>query len=153
MTIWRNLWCLHAGKKLILSFTFSLRYCKLVILGTSGMPGYAHPNWYWHLVENFRVYLQPKNQLHPPHFPWDIAMINLLFWVIRACLATHSQWYYQLAENFMFICVSKINFIVYFFLGILHFKESCNLIGQHSILAYKSRTRIFPDMGLMVKYQ
>ena len=66
---------------------------------------------------------------------------------------TQPKWYYQLVENFMFICMSKINFIVYFFLGIFHFKESYNLIGQHSILAYKSRTRIFPDMGLMVKYQ
>ena len=36
---------------------------KLVILGTLGMPGYANPKWYYQLVENFRVYLQAKNQL------------------------------------------------------------------------------------------
>ena len=32
----------------------------------------------------------------------------------------------------MFICIPKINFIIQFFLEILHSKESCNLIGwQH----------------------
>ena len=32
----------------------------------------------------------------------------------------------------LFICMQKINFIIPFFLTILHFKESCNLIGwQH----------------------
>ena len=30
----------------------------------------------------------------------------------------------------MFICMQKINFIIHFFLTILHFKEFCNLIGQ-----------------------
>ena len=29
----------------------------------------------------------------------------------------------------MFICMPKINFIIHFFLEVLHFKESCNLIG------------------------
>ena len=37
---------------------------KLVFLGDSGMPGYVHPKLYNHLVENFCVYLQAKNQLH-----------------------------------------------------------------------------------------
>ena len=30
----------------------------------------------------------------------------------------------------MFICMLKINILIHFFLTILHFKESCNLIGQ-----------------------
>ena len=30
----------------------------------------------------------------------------------------------------MFLCMPKINFIIYFFLEILHFKEPCSLIGQ-----------------------
>ena len=30
----------------------------------------------------------------------------------------------------MFICKQKINLIYLIFLQILHFKESCNLIGQ-----------------------
>ena len=48
----------------------------------------------------------------------------------------------------MFICMPKINFIIHFFLEILHFKESCNLIDRH----HNSRTRISSDMGLMVRY-
>ena len=32
-------------------------YCKLFIFGASGMPGYAHPKWYYQLVESFRIYL------------------------------------------------------------------------------------------------
>ena len=45
----------------------------------------------------------------------------------------------------MFICMPKINFMVLFFLEILHFKKSCNLIGwQHF--------GPLPVMGLVVKY-
>ena len=56
-------------------FEILQRYCKFVILGTLGMPGYAHPKWYYRLVENFRVYLQTKIQLHPLRFGWDIAKL------------------------------------------------------------------------------
>ena len=58
------------------------RYCKLLILDTLGMYGYANPN----------------------------DKINL-------------------QKTLMSICMPKLNFIIHFFLGILHFKESCNLIG------------------------
>ena len=36
----------------------------------------------------------------------------------------------------MFICTLKIHSIILFFLKILHFKESCNLIGQHHFGPY-----------------
>ena len=36
----------------------------------------------------------------------------------------------------MFICMPKINFIIHFFLEIIHFKESCNLIGQQHFGPY-----------------
>ena len=39
------------------------------------MPGYAHPNCYYQLVENFRVYLQAKNQFHPTCLSGDLAKI------------------------------------------------------------------------------
>ena len=45
----------------------------------------------------------------------------------------------------------EINFIIHFFLEKLHFKESCDLIGQQH-LAHNARTKIFPDMGLVVEY-
>ena len=73
VSLWRNLQHLSAGKKSTSSFTFSLtyllqRYCKPVVLGTLSMPGYTHHKWYYHLVENFYVYLQAKNHLHPYAF-------------------------------------------------------------------------------------
>ena len=51
------------------------KYCELIVLGALVMPGYANPKWYYQLVENFRVYLQGKNQLHPTYFSGDIAKI------------------------------------------------------------------------------
>ena len=36
----------------------------------------------------------------------------------------------NLQKTSKFICMPKITFIIHFFLEILHFKESCNLIGQ-----------------------
>ena len=40
------------------------KICKLLILGTLGMPAYAHPKWYYQIVENFDVYLHAINTLH-----------------------------------------------------------------------------------------
>ena len=37
-------------------FEILQRYWKLVILGTLDMPGYAHPKWYYQLVENVCAY-------------------------------------------------------------------------------------------------
>ena len=51
-------------------------------------------------------------------------------------------------KTMMFICMQKTNFIIHFILEILHFKESYNLIGCSNL-----RTRILPDMRLVVKYQ
>ena len=42
------------------------RCCKLVVLGTLGV---------YQFVENFNVYLQARNQLHPPWFSGYIAKI------------------------------------------------------------------------------
>ena len=42
-----------------------------LVLGTKDMPSYAHPKWYYQFIENFHVYLQAKNQLHPPCFSED----------------------------------------------------------------------------------
>ena len=77
------------------------RCYKLVVLGTLGMPGHAHPNWYYQLVENFRVYLQAKNQLHSPHFSGDIAKIcKLIFGTLGMPDYTNPKWWYQLVQDF-----------------------------------------------------
>ena len=67
------------------------RYCKLVILGTLAMPGYAQPKWYCQLVENFCVYLQAKNQLHPPCFSGDAKTWKLIFGTLRMSNYTHPK--------------------------------------------------------------
>ena len=107
------------------------RYCKLIVLGTLGMPGYANSKWHYQLVENFCVHLQAKNQLHSHAFLEILQRYeNFLFWVVWACLVAHTQNdNISLQKTSMFICRPKIKFIIHFFLEILHFKESCSLIG------------------------
>ena len=39
------------------------------------MSDYAHPKWYYQLLENLCVYLQAKHRLHLPCFSGDIAKI------------------------------------------------------------------------------
>ena len=83
--------------------------------------------------------MQAKNQLHPLCFIGDIAWhANFSFWVLWTCLVAHTQNdSINLYKTFMFICMQKTNFIIRFFPDILHFKESCNLIGwQHQPLEF-----------------
>ena len=108
------------------------RYFKLVILGMLGMPGYTHPKWHYQLVENFHVHLQAKNQLHPPCFSGDIAKICklLILGTLAMSAEIDTQTYtIDFWKTLMFICMPKIKSTTYFFLEILHFKESCNLSG------------------------
>ena len=52
-----------------------------------------------------------------------------LLWVLWTWLLGHTQdESINLQKTSMFICMSKINFSIHFFLEILSFKESCNLI-------------------------
>ena len=97
IAIQRNLWCLSAGKRLSSSFRFFFWYYKNninIVLGTLGMPGYANPTWYYQLVENFRVYLQAKNQLYSPCFSTDIAKICKLLILCTLGMpgCTHPKW-------------------------------------------------------------
>ena len=63
---------------------------KPAILCTLGMPGYANAKWYYHLVENIRVYLQAKNEVHSPRFSGDIAKISKLIILGTLSLVTHT---------------------------------------------------------------
>ena len=83
-------------KKSFSSFMFFLeilqQYCKFVILGTLGIPGHVPPKWYYQLVEKLCAYLEVKSQLHPPLFLEILQRYaNLLFWVLWAWVATHTQ--------------------------------------------------------------
>ena len=53
----------------------------------------------------------------------------------------------------MFICMQKINFIIHFFLTILHFKESCNLIGRQHFgpkLETQNYARCFGEISITI---
>ena len=78
------------------------------------MLDHPHQKPYFQFVGNFHNYLHVKNQLHH-HFVLTILQryANLLFCVFGACLAMHTY-----NES-----------ITHFFLEILHFKKSWNLIG------------------------
>ena len=126
ISFWRKLWCLSAKTS---AFTFSLTYCKLVILGTLDIPGYAHLK---KIVSTYRelLCLTSKKSTLPPCFPEDIAKI---------CIYTFYFGYFGyvllrkpkiIVKNLISICMPKINFTIHFFFGILHFKDSCSLIGQ-----------------------
>ena len=49
----------------------------------------------------------------------------------HAWVCTPKNGIIDLQKTLMFICMPKTNFINYFFLEILDFKESYNLIGEH----------------------
>ena len=94
--------------------------------------------------------MQAKNNFIP-HALLEILQryANFLFWVLWTCLVAHTQNdSINLYKTLLFICMQKTNFIIHFILEILHFKESYNLIGCSNL-----RTRILPDMRLVVKYQ
>ena len=121
------------------------RYCKFIILSTLAMPGYAHLKDSINLKKTFVSNWTQKIILQ--------RYANFLFWVLWACLVTQIlNDSINLQKTSMSICMPKVNFIIHFFLGILHFKESYNFMAN-SILAHNSRTRILPVMGLVVKYQ
>ena len=103
-------------------------------MGTLGKPGYANPKWYYQHVEKLCVHFQAKYQLHLHAFLEILeGHANCLFWVLWACLVAHIQNdSINLSKTSLFICMPKLNFIIYFFFEKLHLKESCNLIGwQH----------------------
>ena len=69
------------------------RNSKRVILGNMGIRGHTHLKLQYFFEETFDVYQQVKNQLHPSCLPWHIYckdIVNLLFWVLWACLATYT---------------------------------------------------------------
>ena len=105
---WRNLWCLSAGKKSTLSFTFSLRYSKDLQTSYFGYFGHA-----WLSTRNLIVSTSGK------------------FW----CFACQ-KW----TSTFS-------SFLRYYFL------KNPTIWLANSILSHKLRTRIFPDMVLVMKYQ
>ena len=124
VSLWRNLQHLSAGKTSTSFFTFSLINCKLAVFGTLSMSGYAHPKWYYQLVESFCVYLQTKNQLHPSCFYGDIENnMQTYFGSFRQAWLHSPKMIVSTCRGLSCLSVhKKINFIINLFLKILHFK-------------------------------
>ena len=58
------------------------RYCKIVILGTMGMPCYAHPKWYYQHVENFCVICRQNINSIPRVFLNITKMCKLILGIL-----------------------------------------------------------------------
>ena len=129
------------------------RHCKLVILGTLGMTGYAHTKSYYQLVENFHVYLQVKNQLHPAYFSQDITKIcQLILGTLGISGYAHPEWQYQLVENYnVYSPAEKTSSFTSFLRYYISKNPASSSINSN--LAHNSKTRILPVVGLVAKYQ
>ena len=117
------------------------RNSKLIILGNLGMADHTPKTivsiwniWhlFWHLLIIFlELFFYCKD------------IVNLL-WVLWTCLAMHTQSdTINLLKTFVFICRCKKS------------TSSLMLFWRlvDSILTHKLRTRILPNMGLVVEYQ
>ena len=130
------------------------RYCELIVLGTLSMPGYTNPKWYYQLVANFRGHLQAKNQLQPYAFLEILQRYTKSYFAYsgHACLCKPKQ-IVSTCRRLRCLSASQkytssfISFLRYYIL-----KNPAILLAD-SILAHNSRTRILPDMRLVVKYQ
>ena len=80
--------CLPACKNSISSFTFFLRYCREI----ANVSGHTHQKWHFHSEEAFDNYQQGKiNSSFTLSLRYCKDIIKLLFWVLWACLAMHTQ--------------------------------------------------------------
>ena len=133
------------------------RCCKLVVLGTLGIPGYVHPNWYYQLVETFMfISAGEKNQIHPPCFSGDIAKICKLFFFFwcfgHAWLHTPKMIVSTCRRLQCLAACQKYTSLFTSFLRYYILKNSAIWLADN-ILVNTSRARILPGMGLVVKYQ
>ena len=123
VSIWRNLSCSCRQKiNFILKVSFEIlqRDCKLNIYGTLGTPGYAHPSadkkstlslmffWrYWKIIQTYYFGYFGHAWQHTPKI------------IVSSCRKLQCLSYLH----------AKNELIISFFLEILHFKDSCSLIG------------------------
>ena len=130
MAIWRNFWRLSVvGKRSSSSFKFFLRYYKDVV-----------NLLFWVLWVCLATQIQSDTINLQKTLVFicrqKINFTTMLFWWYCKDMQTSNYGYFNHSINLyktsMFICMPKINFINHFFLEILYFKKSWNLIGwQH----------------------
>ena len=159
LAIWGKLWRLSLDKRSSSSLTFSLRYYKDIVklffwvlwscLTTQTQSDTINlPKTFAHLQAK-----KTTSPLLPSPFLEILQRYANLCWVLWSWLVAHTQNdITSLQKTSMFICMPKINFSIHFFLEIYILKNPAIWLAD-SILAHNSRTRILPDMGLVVKYQ
>ena len=141
IAIWRNLWRLSVSKRSSSPFTISLRYYKEIVnllfwvLWTCLAMQTQRDTM--NLYKTFMFICRQKTNFTlppPPNAFLEIMQVCKLLFLGTLGMPgyIHPKWYYQHEENFDIYLHAKKNFIIQFFFEILHFKESCNLIGwQH----------------------
>ena len=138
MIIWRNLWCLSAGKNQLHLSCFSWDIGKILQTCYFGNFGHAWLPTLKVIPSNCRKLLclsaGKKSTSHPTIF-WryckDMQISNFGYLGhVWPCTPKLTVWTCKKRGCLFACCMTKINFIVHFFLEILHFNESFNLIGQ-----------------------
>ena len=128
----RKIWCLSAWqKKKIIPHIFLemlQRYCKLVILRTLEMPGYGQKKRWYQLVESFDIYFHTKIKFMP-HLSFEILLRYCKLIILSTLVMPLNRHQKKIATTWKRVWFLYVNLIPHFSLEILHFKESCNLIG------------------------
>ena len=139
VSLWRNLRLLSVG---ILQ-----GHCKLVVLDTLGMSGYAYPKWYYHLVEDFYVYLQAKKSTSFPMLLWRYwkVMQTCFGYFGHACLHSPKMIVSTRRRLWCLSACKKYTSSFTSFLRYYSLKNPATLLPD-SILAHNIRPRILPDM-------
>ena len=128
-------------------------YCKLVVLGSFGMPSQTNPKWYYQLVENLCLSAGKET-----------TSSLMLFWGYWKDMQTYFGYFgYPWLHTPKIIvstyrrlwCLSPCQKYTSSFTSFLRYYILKNPVIWlvDSILAHNSRLRILPDMGLAVKYQ
>ena len=130
------------------------RNSELAILGNFGHAWQHKPKLIVSIWRNLcRLYADNKlNSSFTFSLRYRKDFVNLLFWVLGKCLATHTQIDTINVQKTSVYLHAKHYFIIHLFLEIFRFNNPAIWLGN-SNLARNPTTRILPDMGFEVKYQ
>ena len=107
------------------------RFCKIVILGTFGIPDCCHQKQQYQLVQLFDVYLHAKSKVVAHLFLEILQIYSKLVILGTLDMSTPTKNdSINVETNVNFHLRTKNQLHTFFFIEILHFKESCNLIAH-----------------------
>ena len=155
ITIWRNLWRSSEAKRSSSSFTFSTRYYKYICFGC-----------FWHAwLSKPKVILSTSRKLLRLFACKKSTSPHKRFW--RYCKNMQTSYFGYFGHAWLHTpklivstcrrlrCLSACQKYTSSFSSFLRYYilKNPTIWLADSILAHNSRTRILPDMGLVVKYQ